>query len=73
MTGNKVSLTSFPRSGNTFLRKFLEGVTGITTGGEIKIEIELKCAGLMGVGHGADNQVWVSKTHHPLDCNPICH
>ena len=55
MTGNKVALTSYPRSGNSFLRKLLEDVTGITTGGEQKRDLQLQCAGLMGEGHSADN------------------
>ena len=35
MAGNKVGLASFMRSGNSFTKKFLEAVTGITTGGEL--------------------------------------
>ena len=30
----KVAFCSFPRSGNTFLRRYLEMLTGITTGGD---------------------------------------
>jgi len=30
--GNKIFYTSYPRSGNSFLRKLLEEVTGIATG-----------------------------------------
>jgi hypothetical protein len=41
MEGNKIGLASFPRSGNSFLRKFLEQITGITTGGEIRMDIAL--------------------------------
>ena len=66
MNGNKVGLTSFPRSGNSFMKKFLEQITGITTGCEIKRDITLQCAGLMGEGHSADNRVWISKSHHPI-------
>lgn len=29
---NKIAFTSFPRSGNTFLRKYLQLLTGVTTG-----------------------------------------
>ena len=32
LDGNKIYFTSFPRSGNSFLRRLLEEVTGIATG-----------------------------------------
>ena len=35
LTGNRIGMASFPRSGNSFLRKFLESIFGITTGGEL--------------------------------------
>jgi hypothetical protein len=41
MTGNRVGLASFMRSGNSFTKKFLEAVTGVTTGGELKRDILL--------------------------------
>ena len=66
MVGNRVGLASFPRSGNSFLRKFLERITGITTGGEISIDLPLQMVGLLGEGHGADDMVWLTKSHHPL-------
>ena len=31
---NKIALASFPRSGNTFLRKYLDLLTGIHTGSD---------------------------------------
>ena len=31
---NKVAFTSFPRSGNSFLRRYLELLTGIVTGSD---------------------------------------
>ena len=33
-TQEKVALASFPRSGNTFLRKYVELLTGLQTGGD---------------------------------------
>lgn len=29
-----ISYTSYPRSGNTFLRKYLENITGVATGSD---------------------------------------
>lgn len=67
MEGNRVALASFPRSGNSFLRRFLEQITGVTTGGgDYAIDIPLLCNGLTGEGHSADDSIWVSKSHHPL-------
>ena len=38
MTGFKVAFQSFPRSGNTFLRRYLEQITGVYTGADMAIE-----------------------------------
>ena len=35
--GEKISYQTFPRSGSTFLRKYLELVTGIPTGSEMAL------------------------------------
>ena len=66
MTGNRVGLVSFVRSGNTFLKKFIERIIGVTTGGELKRDILLQCAGIMGEGHAANDRVFISKSHHPM-------
>lgn len=34
-TGNKLAFISFPRSGNSFLRKYLESLTGVITGSDV--------------------------------------
>jgi hypothetical protein len=31
---NQIAYTSYPRSGNTFLRKYLENITGVATGSD---------------------------------------
>ena len=66
MWGNKVGFCSWPRSGNSFLKKFLEQITGLTTGGEMKQDLTLQCVGMMGEGHAANNRVLFTKTHHPI-------
>ena len=33
----KVGITSFPRSGNSFLRRYIEQITGVTTGSSFDI------------------------------------
>jgi len=67
MNGNIISFCSFPRSGNSMLRKYLEGITGIDTGSDHWIEISttLQLMGLKGEGHCATDNVWVTKSHSP--------
>jgi hypothetical protein len=37
--GKKVCFTSIHRSGNTFMRQYLEMLTGVATGGDVKFDI----------------------------------
>jgi hypothetical protein len=39
-----VSYASYPRSGNTFLRKYLESITGIATGSDMVMKFTLNTA-----------------------------
>jgi len=66
--GDRVCLASYPRSGNTFLKKFIERITGLTTGGEIRSDILLTMVGMMGEGHCSTDDVWITKSHSPLQC-----
>ena len=71
MTGNQVAFQSFPRCGNTFLRRFIEQITGIYTGSDMNIEQTLneRMMGLLGEDHvNDDDDVWITKTHFPLMC-----
>lgn len=63
---NKVCYQSYPRSGNTFLRKYLELITGIATGSDMNVHSikPLQFAGLIGEGT-VDDTVWIIKSHHP--------
>lgn len=70
MTGNRVALQSFVRSGNTFIRRYLEQVTGIVTGADMHIDLTFFEAmmGLKGQNiTGDSNMVWITKTHWPQD------
>ena len=64
--GNRVTLASFMRSGNTFLKRFLERITGITTGSEFKFDTLLQMVGLLGEGHCSTDRVWITKSHAPV-------
>mmetsp|Transcript_11080 Transcript_11080/g.16849 ORF Transcript_11080/g.16849 Transcript_11080/m.16849 type:complete len:293 (+) Transcript_11080:1450-2328(+) len=61
-------MVSFPRSGNTMLRAYLEKILGVSTGsdGDIKAKLigELMQRGLAGEGL-VDKRVFVVKSHYP--------
>ena len=65
--GDKIGFTSFPRSGNSFLRRYVEQITGVTSGSSISIHsaTSLQIMGLKGESHQGDN-VWMAKSHHPF-------
>ena len=64
---NHIAITSFPRSGSSYLRKYVEQVSGITTGSSLPMHTatSLQLLGMKGEGV-TDDRVWVIKSHHPL-------
>lgn len=64
---NHVCFTSFPRSGNSFLRKFIEQVSGISTGSTMPLHTasSLQIMGMKGEGY-TDDTTWIVKAHHPM-------
>lgn len=61
-------MSSYPRSGNTLLRAYLERIMGLVTGSDVDLNKNLNMALLdMGMaGEGlVDNRVWIVKTHYP--------
>ena len=65
----RVGFTSYPRSGNSFLRRYLEQLTGVTSGSVIHMHsaTSLQIMGLKGEGHSTDDNCWIVKSHHPFD------
>ena len=65
---DKVLLTSYPRSGNSFVRKLLEEMSGIITGSDSRpnrpLTAQLVEYGYCGEGI-TDNSVWIVKSHYP--------
>jgi hypothetical protein len=63
-----VILVSYPRSGNTLLRAYLEKIMGLTSGSDCditkKLNKDLMMMGLAGEGL-VDKRVMVVKTHYP--------
>ena len=41
IVGNKVAFSSWPRSGNSFLRKYFELLTGLATGADNTLHTEV--------------------------------
>lgn len=68
MKGNRVAFASFPRSGNSFLRKMLEQITGVFTGSDLGMKdvLPLQQQGLLGEETYGDDSIWITKTHFPL-------
>ena len=65
--GERVALASYPRSGNSLLRKLLETLTDVVTGSDTlpnrAMSEQLRGYGL--VGESCVNRTWVVKTHFP--------
>lgn len=61
-------MTSYPRSGNTLIRSYLEKITSVYTGSDCdtkrKLNKELFEMGMVGEGK-IGNNVWVVKSHFP--------
>ena len=58
------------RTGNTFLRRILELVTGVYTGSDMNLLLTLHLIGGNLAGEETvpeDNLCWVTKTHWPTD------
>ena len=70
MTGLQVVFNSFPRTGNSFVRRMIELCTGIYTGSDMNIDITQQIiggniAGEETVSH--ENLCWITKTHWPME------
>lgn len=63
----KIAFNTFPRSGNSFLRKYLEQMTGISTGASVMLHTSssLQIMGLKGE-YIVDDRTWIVKAHHPM-------
>ncbi|CDW77353.1 fbox domain containing protein [Stylonychia lemnae] len=64
----KLTYATYPRSGNSFFRKYFETITGISTGNDIEcrymVNLALQMQGFKGQSV-IDDRVWMVKTHYP--------
>jgi len=63
----KTCLPSWPRSGNSMTRKYLETITGIYSGSDMSalVAINLQLNNMPGE-NVYDDTVWVTKSHYPI-------
>lgn len=65
----RVLYTTCPRSGNSFLRRYFEQVSGVVTGCDINVNyipnVNLQQIGFKGE-QVVDDSIWICKTHYPL-------
>ena len=70
-TGDHISFQSLPRSGNSFLRRVIEIITGVYSGGDMRIRLTLHlCFGGNMAGEETvpqDKLTWITKTHWPME------
>ena len=64
-----VAYVTYPRSGNSLMRKYFENLTGIATGSDMVMKflpnMALQFCGFKGEGI-VDNRVWIKKSHFPF-------
>ena len=70
MKGNMIAFQSFPRTGNSMLRRFLETISGLFTSSDMNLDIaiQLQMVGMLGEENVTDtNLTWITKTHWPIN------
>ena len=65
--GERVAFQSYCRTGNTFLRSYLEKISGVWTGTDLDIDWTFMAVPeTLGQNiTGETNRVWITKTHEP--------
>ena len=72
IAGDRVCYQTFARSGNTFLRNYLELITNVPTGSEMDLSTPMPLTLLGQIGEAiADDRTWVIKSHHPMRMNSL--
>ena len=60
---------TYPRSGNSLMRKYFENVTGVATGSDMVLKhspnVALYACGFKGEGI-IDDTCWIKKSHYPF-------
>ena len=65
----RVVYATYPRSGNSLMRKYFENVTGTASGSDMVVKhsanVALQFCGFKAEGI-TDERTWINKTHFPL-------
>ena len=65
---SSVAYVTYPRSGNSLMRKYFENITGIATGSDMVMKhtpnVALQVCGFKGEGI-VDDRTWIKKSHYP--------
>jgi hypothetical protein len=64
-TGNMVAYSTYPRCGNSFLRKYLQMITGVATGADMTLELGVDIQMMFIAEEITDSTVWIKKSHDP--------
>ena len=64
-----VMYTTYPRAGNSLMRKYFENITGVATGSDMVMKhgpnVALQYCGFKGEGL-MDDRAWIKKSHYPI-------
>ena len=66
----QICIQSFPRSGNSFVRRIIELITGVYTGSDMDICLASMAYAWQSAGEGilsGENLCWATKTHWPME------
>jgi hypothetical protein len=65
---SSIVYSTYPRSGNSLMRKYFENITGIATGSDMVMKhtpnVALQVCGFKGEGI-VDDRTWIKKSHYP--------
>jgi len=65
---SSIAYVTYPRSGNSLMRKYFENITGIATGSDMVMKhtpnVALQVCGFKGEGV-VDDRTWIKKSHYP--------
>lgn len=71
--GQSVSYSTFPRCGNSFFRKYFQLITGLATGSDMSLELNVDMQMNMNKAEEiTDDSVWLFKIHDPMPGRNAC-
>jgi len=65
--GCHVSINSFPRCGNAFIRKYIQNILGLVTGSDMVLDQVITDLTEFPGEEITDASVWMKKSHEPMN------